>query len=66
MGSGCMALRTLALSGQLHTPAASPPRKSPISYRLGSWVGPMKRYGHCEGEKNLLHLLRLETRTFSR
>jgi hypothetical protein len=41
------------VSGQLHTPAALFPGKSPGTHWIGGWVGPPSRYGRCREEKNL-------------
>jgi hypothetical protein len=50
------------VNGQLNAPALSPPRKSP-RYELGKGLGnPEGQSRRCAEEKNLLHLLGIETR----
>jgi hypothetical protein len=44
----------MEVSGQLHAPAALPPRQEPSGTHLtGGWVGPKSRSGCCGEEKNL-------------
>jgi hypothetical protein len=48
----------MEVSGQLHAPAALPPRKESLDRRLG---GPQCRYGRCGEKKNSQPLPGLET-----
>jgi hypothetical protein len=34
-----------------HAPAALPPRKTPVTYRIGHWVGPWDDMEHLEKKK---------------